>query len=184
MWEIGLYHYQPLEIHKGSQATGKKRENCRIQLGLPAVCACRTLVTGHRTGLPLSRVSTPNPYPTMPLSHLAPWQCPDAGTGFSGHQLRRIRVQLLLATWPLSSAACGRDQSLKKEMAKLKALVVNRDPRNTRSPHLDQFSPSWLTWFQNQNPRESYPWIQNSILGSGSGTACTSPGIFRSARTS
>ena len=59
MWEIGLYHYQPLEIHKGSQATGKKRENCRIQLGLPAVCACRTLVTGHRTGLPLSRVSTP-----------------------------------------------------------------------------------------------------------------------------
>ena len=24
MWEIGLYHYQPLEIHKGSQATGKK----------------------------------------------------------------------------------------------------------------------------------------------------------------
>ena len=47
-----------------------------------------------------------------------------------------------------------------------------------------QFSPSWLTWFQNQNPRESYPWIQNSILGSGSGTACTSPGIFRSARTS
>ena len=126
----------------------------------------------------------PNPYPTMPLSHLAPWQCPDAGTGFSGHQLRRIRVQLLLATWPLSSAACGRDQSLKKEKAKLKALVVNRDPRNTRSPHLDQFSPSWLTWFQNQNPRESYPWIQNSILGSGSGTACTSPGIFRSARTS